>query len=213
MTAAVNWLMGDENLDPPWRFGPEGERFEVEVTGDPGVFVTFKKLHPGEHRSGAAPQPGDRRHRHAPRERRAIRVSGRTRGSKTYLDLPLVAGRAAPDLGRGRGAMILDRFSVDRSGRDRHRCRTGHRSGHRDRTRRGGRRCRPRCADRSRTSTRWPEQVAARGRRALAVRDRRHRPRRARDVSWRAPCSEFGRLDILVNNAGGTMPRPGDGHV
>ena len=35
VTAAVNWLMGEEHLDPPWAFGPEGERFEVEVTGDP----------------------------------------------------------------------------------------------------------------------------------------------------------------------------------
>ena len=31
----VNWLMGEEHLDPAWSFGPEGERFEVEVTGDP----------------------------------------------------------------------------------------------------------------------------------------------------------------------------------
>ena len=22
ITAAVNWLMGEEHLDPPWRFGP-----------------------------------------------------------------------------------------------------------------------------------------------------------------------------------------------
>src|SRR3954453_21482492 len=30
--AAVNWFMGEEHLDPAWSFGPEGERFEVEVT-------------------------------------------------------------------------------------------------------------------------------------------------------------------------------------
>ena len=32
---AVNWLMGEENLDPAWNFGGRGERFEVEITGDP----------------------------------------------------------------------------------------------------------------------------------------------------------------------------------
>ena len=35
VTAAVNWLMGEKHLDPAWSFGPEGERFEVAVTGDP----------------------------------------------------------------------------------------------------------------------------------------------------------------------------------
>ena len=35
VTATVNWLMGEEHLDPDWSFGPEGERFEIEVTGDP----------------------------------------------------------------------------------------------------------------------------------------------------------------------------------
>src|SRR6201995_468311 len=31
----VNWLMGEENLDPPWSFGPAGERYEIEVRGNP----------------------------------------------------------------------------------------------------------------------------------------------------------------------------------
>ena len=35
VTAAVNWFMGEEHLDPAWTFGPEGERFEVEVDGRP----------------------------------------------------------------------------------------------------------------------------------------------------------------------------------
>ncbi|HUO47778.1 MAG TPA: hypothetical protein VMU09_02995, partial [Acidimicrobiales bacterium] len=46
VTAAVNWLMGDEHLDPPWGFGPDGEHFEIEVTGDPSCLLTFRKLHP-----------------------------------------------------------------------------------------------------------------------------------------------------------------------
>ena len=31
--------MGEEHLDPPWTFGPEGERYEVEVQGDPDTFA------------------------------------------------------------------------------------------------------------------------------------------------------------------------------
>src|SRR4029453_4585450 len=46
MTVRTNWFMGQEHLDPPWTFGPEGERFEVEVQGDPPVKVTFHGLHP-----------------------------------------------------------------------------------------------------------------------------------------------------------------------
>ena len=42
MTAAVNWLMGEEHLDPTWEFGPKGERFEGEVTGDPSCLTTFQ---------------------------------------------------------------------------------------------------------------------------------------------------------------------------
>ena len=47
ITVRVNWLMGEEHLDPPWSFGPGRERFEVEITGDPPVKVTFHGLHPG----------------------------------------------------------------------------------------------------------------------------------------------------------------------
>ena len=33
----VNWLMGEENLDPAWTFGPEGQRYEMEVRGNPDI--------------------------------------------------------------------------------------------------------------------------------------------------------------------------------
>src|ERR1700730_7620905 len=46
ITAAVNWLMGEENLEPAWNFGDRGERFEVEITGAPTVSPTFKGLQP-----------------------------------------------------------------------------------------------------------------------------------------------------------------------
>jgi hypothetical protein len=99
ITAAVNWLMGDEHLDPPWAFGPEGERFEVEVTGDPGVFVTFKKLHPTSIEAGLRRNPGI-----VATAMHCVNaipyVCAARPGLLTYLDLPPVAGRAAPALGR-----------------------------------------------------------------------------------------------------------------
>jgi hypothetical protein len=101
VTAAVNWLMGEENLDPPWRFGPAGERFEVEVSGDPGVFVTFKKLHPASVEAGLLRNPGIVAT--AMHLVNAVPYVCRAEpGLKTYLDLPLVAGRAAPGLRKER---------------------------------------------------------------------------------------------------------------
>ncbi len=99
ITAAVNWLMGQEHLDPEWRFGPEGERFEVEITGDPSCLTTFKKLHPETVEAGLARNPGVVAT--AMHCVNAIPYVCRSRpGLLTYLDLPLVAGRAARDLNR-----------------------------------------------------------------------------------------------------------------
>ncbi len=38
----VNWLMGEENLDPAWTFGPEGQRYEMEVRGNPDITIVVK---------------------------------------------------------------------------------------------------------------------------------------------------------------------------
>jgi hypothetical protein len=99
VTAAVNWLMGEEHLDPPWAFGPEGERFEVEVTGDPGVLVTFKKLHPESVEAGLERNPGI-----VATAMHCVNaipyVCAARPGLLTYLDLPPVAGRAAASLSR-----------------------------------------------------------------------------------------------------------------
>jgi hypothetical protein len=99
VTAAVNWLMGEEHLDPPWAFGPAGERFEVEVTGDPGVFVTFKDLHPASVEAGLARNPGI-----VATAMHCVNaipyLCAAPPGLLTYLDLPPVAGRAAPALTR-----------------------------------------------------------------------------------------------------------------
>lgn len=101
VTATVNWYMGEEHLDPPWEFGPEGERFEVEVTGDPDVKVTFKGLQPETVEEGLVRNPGV-----VVTANHCVNaipyVVAAAPGIATYLDLPLLAGRAAPHLGTGR---------------------------------------------------------------------------------------------------------------
>ncbi len=101
VTATVNWFMGEEHFDPPWTFGPEGERFEVEITGDPDVTLTFKGIQPETVEEGLVRNPGivvTANHCVS-----AIPyVVAAEPGIATYLDLPLIAGRAAPHLGPGR---------------------------------------------------------------------------------------------------------------
>lgn len=102
ITVRVNWFMGEEHLDPPWNFGPEGERFEVEVSGDPDSKLTFHGWHPESLTEGLI--------RNAGVVATAIHgvsaipyVCRADSGIKTYLDLPLVAGRAAPELSKSQG--------------------------------------------------------------------------------------------------------------
>ena len=101
VTAAVNWLMGDQHLDPGWTFGPEGERFEVEVTGDPSCLTTFKKLHPETIEAGLVRNPGI-----VATALHCVNaipyVCAAEPGLLTYLEMPLVAGRARLDLHRDR---------------------------------------------------------------------------------------------------------------
>jgi hypothetical protein len=93
--AAVNWFMGEEHLDPPWGFGPDGERFEVEITGDPPVLLTFHELHPATIEEGLARNRGI-----VATANHCVNavpyVCRAEPGIRTYLDLPLIAGRAAP---------------------------------------------------------------------------------------------------------------------
>ena len=101
VTASVNWFMGEEHFDPAWSFGPQGERFEVEISGDPDVLLTFKGLQPETIEEGLVRNPGivvTANHCVS-----AIPyVVDAEPGIKTYLDLPLLAGRAAPQFGTGR---------------------------------------------------------------------------------------------------------------
>ena len=100
ITVRVNWFMGEDNLDPPWNFGPEGERFEVEVTGDPSAHVTFHGWHPESIAAGLERNPGI-----VATANHCVSaipyVCEAPAGVKTYLDLPLIAGRAAPGLNKG----------------------------------------------------------------------------------------------------------------
>ena len=94
---AVNWMMGEENLDPPWEFGPQGERFEVEVQGDPSCFVTIKGWQPDTVEEGLVRNPGVTATAFHCVNSIPYVVAAEP-GIKTYLDLPLIAGRAHPDL-------------------------------------------------------------------------------------------------------------------
>jgi hypothetical protein len=97
ITVRVNWLMGQENLEPAWHFGAGGERFEVDVTGDPPVHLTFHGIHPESIAAGLERNPGIVAT--AMHCVNAIPYVCRAEpGIRTYLDLPLVSGRAAPAL-------------------------------------------------------------------------------------------------------------------
>jgi hypothetical protein len=97
ITARVNWLMGEEHLEPAWHFGEAGERFEVEVTGDPDCLVTFKGYQPVSVEAGLIRNPGiTATANHCVSA--VPYVCAAAPGIRTYLDLPLIAGRAAPHL-------------------------------------------------------------------------------------------------------------------
>ena len=99
ITVRVNWFMGEEHLEPAWNFGPQGERFEVEVDGDPSSHVTFHGWHPESIAAGLIRNPGI-----VATANHCVSaipyVCAAAPGIKTYLDLPLIAGRAAPELSR-----------------------------------------------------------------------------------------------------------------
>jgi hypothetical protein len=99
VTAAVNWLMGEEHLEPAWGFGSAGERFEVEVQGDPSVSLVFHGLQPESIAAGLVCNDGVvATANHCVSAIPYVHRAGP--GIKTYLELPLIAGRAAPALGR-----------------------------------------------------------------------------------------------------------------
>lgn len=95
----VNWLMGEENLDPPWTFGPEGERYEIEVRGNPDTFVTVKGWQPESVRAGLVSNPGI-----VATAAHCVNAIPATcaapAGVRSFFDLPPITGRAAPGLAK-----------------------------------------------------------------------------------------------------------------
>jgi hypothetical protein len=95
ITAAVNWFMGEEHLDPPWRFGEDGERFEVTFDADPPLHVVFHGLHPESIEAGIERNAGI-----VATANHCVNaipyVCEAEPGIRTYLDLPPIAGRLTP---------------------------------------------------------------------------------------------------------------------
>lgn len=95
----VNWLMGEENLDPPWSFGPARERYEIEVQGNPNTLVTVKGWQPETIEEGLESNPAVVATA-AHCVNRVPAVCAAPAGVQSFFDLPLVTGRAAPGLAR-----------------------------------------------------------------------------------------------------------------
>ena len=93
----VNWLMGEENLDPAWAFGPAGQRYEIEVKGNPDFTVTIKGFQGEITEDGSAVETGIiATAAHCVNSVAAVCAA--PPGIATYLDLPLISAKAAPGL-------------------------------------------------------------------------------------------------------------------
>ncbi|NQT72964.1 MAG: dihydrodipicolinate reductase [Chloroflexi bacterium] len=93
--AIVNWFMGEEHFDKPWSFGPEGVRYEIEVKGDPSLKAVYHGFHPATIESGLLRNEGI-----VATAMHCVNavpyVCKAQPGIRTYLDLPMICGRAAP---------------------------------------------------------------------------------------------------------------------
>ena len=89
ITVRTNWMMDDGHLSDGWKLGEQ--RFEVELEAEPPLLVTFHGLHPpvlGEDSWVGLIAPAMHCVNAIPY------VVNAEPGIKTYLDLPLIAGRA-----------------------------------------------------------------------------------------------------------------------
>ena len=86
-------------VDPPWTYGEGGVRFEVEVKGDPDCHVTIHGWHPTSVAAGLERNPGI-----VVTAAHCVNsipyVVAADPGLLTFVDMPLVTGRAHPDLAR-----------------------------------------------------------------------------------------------------------------
>jgi hypothetical protein len=95
ITAAVNWLMGEDHLDPAWTFGTEGERFEIRFDADPPLHVVFHGLHPESVQAGIERNAGIvATAMHCVNAIPAVCAA--EPGIRTYLDLEPIHGRLSP---------------------------------------------------------------------------------------------------------------------
>ncbi|WP_063046200.1 hypothetical protein [Nocardia pseudovaccinii] len=80
--------MGQHNLDPPRTLGPEDERFEIEIGGDPGCLVTVSGM-PHSMEAGLSRNPAV-----VATAMHCVNaipyVVAAEPGVRTYLDLPLI---------------------------------------------------------------------------------------------------------------------------
>jgi hypothetical protein len=91
----VNWLMGEENLEPAWTLGPEGQRYEMEVRGNPDIMIAVKGFH--SEVGGEGPEHGIvGTAAHCVNSVPAVCAADP--GILTLLDLPLISAKAAPRL-------------------------------------------------------------------------------------------------------------------
>ena len=98
----VNWLMGQENLDPAWIFGPAGQRYEMEVRGNPDFTVTVTGFQSESVEAGLKIDNGVvATAAHCVNSVPAVCAA--EPGIQTYFDLPLISGRAAPRLAQSAG--------------------------------------------------------------------------------------------------------------
>ena len=92
----VNWLLGEDNLDPAWTFGPEGQRYEIEVRGNPDISVSIKGFQ--SEIGGQGPEYGVvGTAAHCVNSIPAVCAAAP--GIATYLAAPRTTARAAPHLG------------------------------------------------------------------------------------------------------------------
>lgn len=92
----VNWLMGEENLDPPWAFGPEGQRYEMEIRGNPDLTIVVHGFHSKTGDEGPdLGVVGTAAHC----VNSVPAVCAAQPGILTMLELPPISGKAAPGLG------------------------------------------------------------------------------------------------------------------
>ena len=81
ITAAVNWLMGEEDLDPPWTLGRRASATRCRSSGSATPARSLPRAAPDLVGGGREAQRRDRRHGHALRQRRSPTCATPSRGS------------------------------------------------------------------------------------------------------------------------------------